>query len=151
MIVTMHSNDVPPKLHSSQKFICSSLIRSTLMITISKISVFNFTHFEGWCYFPSVGTEIKCNNSLFSVRMDGNLYAYIGPTLFSVRRDGKLQLNFAIFRPYGRKFTAKFRYFPSLRTQNSGIQRLTDGNQELNFAIFCPYKQMAPHYCPRII
>ena len=20
----------------------------------------------GWCYFPSVGTEIKCNNSLFS-------------------------------------------------------------------------------------
>ena len=33
--------------------------------------------FKGWCYFPSVGTEIKCNNSLFSVRMDGNLYAYI--------------------------------------------------------------------------
>jgi len=28
----------------------------------------------GWCYFPSVGTEIKCNNSLFSVRTDGNLY-----------------------------------------------------------------------------
>ena len=45
----------------------------------------------GWCYFPSVGTEIKCNNSLLSVRTDGNLYAY---TLFSVRRDGKLQLNF---------------------------------------------------------
>ena len=22
---------------------------------------------NGWCYFPSVGTEIKCNNSLFSV------------------------------------------------------------------------------------
>jgi len=32
---------------------------------------------KGWCYFPSVGTEIKCNNSLFSVRTDGNLYAYI--------------------------------------------------------------------------
>jgi len=27
----------------------------------------------GWCYFPSIGTEIKCNNSLFSVRTDGNL------------------------------------------------------------------------------
>ena len=24
----------------------------------------------------------------------------------------------------GRKFTAKFRYFPSLRTENSGIQRV---------------------------
>ena len=35
-------------------------------------------HVYGWCYFPSVGTEIKCNNSLFSVRTDGNLYAYIG-------------------------------------------------------------------------
>jgi len=34
-------------------------------------------NFFGWCYFPSVGTEIKCNNSIFSVRMDGNLYAYI--------------------------------------------------------------------------
>jgi len=32
---------------------------------------------DGWCYFPSVGTEIKCNNLLFSVRTDGNLYAYI--------------------------------------------------------------------------
>jgi len=37
----------------------------------------------GWCYFPSVGTKIKCNNSLFSVRTDGNL-----------------QLNFTIFHPY---------------------------------------------------
>jgi len=33
-------------------------------------------------YFPSVRTEIKCYNSLFSIRTDGNL-----------------QLNFAIFRP----------------------------------------------------
>jgi len=32
----------------------------------------NGTVVEGWCYFPSVGTEIKCNNSLFSVRTDGN-------------------------------------------------------------------------------
>ena len=31
---------------------------------------------KGWCYFQSVRTEIKCNYSLFSVRMDGNLYAY---------------------------------------------------------------------------
>jgi len=63
-----------------------------------------------------------------------------------------------IFRPYGRKFTAKFRYFPSvnfpsLRTENGGIQRLisilTDGNHTLNSAIFRPYKQMAPHYCPK--
>jgi len=55
---------------------------------------------HGWCYFPSVGTEIKCNNSL--------IYTHI----------------YTIFRPYGRKLTAKFRYFPSLRTENSGIQRL---------------------------
>jgi len=33
--------------------------------------------FGGWCYFPSVGTEIKCNDSLFSVHSDGNLYTYI--------------------------------------------------------------------------
>jgi len=35
------------------------------------------TFISGWCYFPSVETEIKCNNSLFSVCTDGNLYAYI--------------------------------------------------------------------------
>jgi len=46
----------------------------------------------------SVRTEIKCNNSLFSVRTDGNL-----------------QLNFAIFRPYGRKLSVIIRYFPSAK------------------------------------
>jgi len=43
----------------------------------------------GWCYFPSVRTEIKCIYLPFSVRADGNLYAYI----------------YAIFRLYGQKFT----------------------------------------------
>jgi len=38
---------------------------------------------------------MKCNNSLFFVRTDGNL-----------------QLNFAIFRPYGRKLSVIIRYFP---------------------------------------
>ena len=33
-----------------------------------------------------------------------------------------------IFRPYGRKFTVKFRYFPSVQTL---------------------IQQMAPHYCPK--
>jgi len=33
--------------------------------------------FLGWCYFPSVRTEIKCNYSLFSARADGNLYECI--------------------------------------------------------------------------
>ena len=50
------------------------------------------------CYFPSVRTEIKCNNSLFSVRTDGNL-----------------QVNFAIFRPYGRKLSVIIRYFLSAK------------------------------------
>ena len=40
-------------------------------------------------------------------------------TLFSVRRDGKLQLNFAIFRPYGRKIANYYTWFPSLRTENN--------------------------------
>ena len=51
------------------------------------------TNHRGWCYFPSVGTEIKCNNSLFSVRMDGNLYAYI-----------------RYFLPYGRKIANYYTY-----------------------------------------
>jgi len=53
---------------------------------------------NGWCYFPSVGTEIKCNNSLF-FRPYGQKFIRIY-TLFSVHMDGNLQLNFAIFRPY---------------------------------------------------
>ena len=120
----------------------------------------------GWCYFPSVRMEIKCNYLLHSVHTDGNLYGHMRyipsavnyytwfpsvPTeincnnsLFSICTDGNLQLNFAIFRPYGRKIAS---------TENSGIQRLisilTDGNQALNFAIFRLYEQMAPHYCPK--
>ena len=54
--------------------------------------------------FRSVRTEITCNNSLFSVRTDGNL-----------------QLNFTIFRPYGRKSRAEFRYFPSVQTDGATL------------------------------
>jgi len=77
----------------------------------------------GWCYFLSVQVETKCNNSPFFVHTDRNL-----------------QFNLAISCPYGCKFTAKFRYFPSLWMESSEIQRLislhTDGNQALNCSIF---------------
>ena len=117
----------------------------------------------GCCYFLSVPMEIKCNYLLHSVHTDGNLYAYMRyfpsaanyytwfpsvPTeincnnsLFSVCTDGNLQLNFAIFRPYGRK--------------NREIKRLisvcTDGSQALNFAIFRPYEHWFSRWCHIIV
>ena len=56
----------------------------------------------GVIFRPS-GRKYKCNNSLFSVRRDGNL-----------------QLNFAT---HGRKFTAKFHYFPSVHRYFPSVGR----------------------------
>jgi len=53
--------------HLNHKFITKTI----------KTQLYQSAFNNGWCYFPSVRTEIKCNNSLFSIRMDGNLYAYI--------------------------------------------------------------------------
>jgi len=50
---------------------------------------------EGWCYFLSVWTEIKCNYSLLSGPCGWKFIRIY--TLFSVRTDGNLQLNLAIF------------------------------------------------------
>jgi len=36
--------------------------------------------------------------------------------LISVRNDGNQSLNFAIFRPYGRKIANYYNWFPSVRT-----------------------------------
>jgi len=49
------------------------------MAEITKTHLFSMLvlFWNGWCYFPSIRTKIKCNYSLFSVCMDGNLYAYI--------------------------------------------------------------------------
>ena len=74
---TRHQSTHHTSVSSHSQLVTSEHIRKPTVVIFFLSARRSGAPRNGWCYFPSVGTEIKCNNSLFSVRTDGNLYAYI--------------------------------------------------------------------------
>jgi len=79
------------------------------------------TSWQLWFWFnnhqkPLLGTVLSITSLKTFVYFFCSRHAH-WLVLFSVRREGKLQLNFAIFRPYGRKIANYYTWFPSVRTE----------------------------------